>query len=150
MTHWRDVGAITGEEVSALEKLLEFVVAITSDVSASPEVRASIPPEMLEGLQSYSTEVRQVLGPVVERWARRQAADEHDRIASHDDDPHASLVDRLLLALGMWPFYVDDLGPDALVKAAAKIRSDAHRFPMAAEDYGTKDEIGRASCRERV
>ena len=60
------------------------------------------------------------------------------RIASHADQPEASLAERLLLALGMWPDYVEQLGADALIEAAVLIRSDAHRYPMVCEDYGAK------------
>lgn len=58
------------------------------------------------------------------------------RIASHPDDPDAPLADRLLLALGMWPDYVDQLGVDAVLDATVMLRSDAHRYPMVCEDYG--------------
>ncbi len=63
-----------------------------------------------------------------------------ERFASHDDDPEAPLVDRLLLALGMWPSYVTELGEDAVIEAAVVIRGNAHRYPMAAEDYGRVDD----------
>lgn len=59
-----------------------------------------------------------------------------DRIASHPDDPNAPLADRLLLALGMWPKYVEELGAEEVIAATAQIRSDAHRLPMCSEDYG--------------
>lgn len=58
------------------------------------------------------------------------------RIASHPDDPTAPLADRLLLALGMWPKYVEELGVDAVLDAAVRIRSEAHRYPMVCEDWG--------------
>ena len=58
------------------------------------------------------------------------------RIASHPDDPDAPLADRLLLALGMWPDYVDQLGVDAVLDGTVMLRSDAHRYPMVCEDYG--------------
>lgn len=60
-----------------------------------------------------------------------------DGIASNPDDPDAPLADRLLLALGMWPQYVEQLGVDEVLAAAVEFRSRAHLFPMAAEDYGT-------------
>lgn len=63
------------------------------------------------------------------------------RIASHPDDPTAPLADRLLLALGMWPSYVEQIGADECVEAAVIIRTQAHKFPMAAEDFGTEREL---------
>lgn len=64
--------------------------------------------------------------------------------ASHPDDPTAPFADRLLLALGMWPTYPEQLGEEAVLKAASSFRWDAHRFPMACEDFGTQaDEIER-------
>lgn len=65
-----------------------------------------------------------------------------DRIASHPDDPDAPFADRLLLALGVHPNHVT--GPAAViteddaVAIAAQFRSDAHRYPMVCEDYGTQ------------
>lgn len=59
------------------------------------------------------------------------------RIASHPDDPTAPLADRLLLALGMWPKYAEELGVDAVLDAAVSFRTAAHLFPMVQEDYGT-------------
>jgi len=50
------------------------------------------------------------------------------------------LADRLLLALGMWPSYVTELGEQAVIDAAVVIRGNAHRYPMAAEDYGRVDD----------
>lgn len=59
-----------------------------------------------------------------------------NRAASHPDDPNAPLADRLMLALGMWPSYVDELGVEEVIEAAAQIKWDAHRFSMCSEDYG--------------
>lgn len=58
------------------------------------------------------------------------------RIASHPDDPTAPLADRLMLALGMWPNYVEKLGVEAVLDAAVALRTKAHQFGFAAEDYG--------------
>ena len=58
------------------------------------------------------------------------------RIASHPDDPTAPLADRLLLALGMWPSYVDELGVDAVLNAAVALRTNAHQLSFVSEDYG--------------
>src|SRR5258708_29274698 len=60
------------------------------------------------------------------------------RIASHPDDPNAPLATRLMLALGIWPVHAMDVGDNAIVEAAVIIRNQAHRFPMAAEDFGTE------------
>jgi hypothetical protein len=69
------------------------------------------------------------------------------RIASHPDDPAAPLADRLLLALGMWPSYIDELGGEpgeAVIEAAVLIRTQAHLYSFAAEDFGTaRDEADR-------
>jgi hypothetical protein len=59
------------------------------------------------------------------------------RIASHPDDPDAPLADRLLLALGIWPHHAVEAGDDEVVEAAVIIRSNAHRYPMVTEDWGT-------------
>lgn len=67
-----------------------------------------------------------------------------DRVASHPDDPEAPFADRLLLALGIWPHHIEQLGPlgeNEAVGAAAIIRSDAHKFPMVAEDFGNEREL---------
>jgi hypothetical protein len=64
-----------------------------------------------------------------------------DRCASLPDDVSAPLADRLLLALGMWPSYVGELGADEVVATAAMIKSAAHRYPMAAEDFGTQSAM---------
>lgn len=63
-----------------------------------------------------------------------------DRLASHPDDPSAPFADRLLLALGIWPQHVAEMGEDAAIEAAARIRGDAHKFPMVAEDFGNERE----------
>lgn len=61
-----------------------------------------------------------------------------DRMASHQDDPEAPFADRLLLALGIWPHHVAEMGEQTAIDAACIIRRDAHKFPMAAEDYGNE------------
>ncbi|HVM07166.1 MAG TPA: hypothetical protein VM345_01785 [Acidimicrobiales bacterium] len=63
------------------------------------------------------------------------------RAASHPDDPSASFADRLLLALGIWPVHVNELGQEAAIEAAVQFRWDAHRFPMVCEDFGTEREL---------
>lgn len=62
----------------------------------------------------------------------------YDRMASHPDDPEASFADRLLLALGIWPEHVAEMGEQTAIDAACIIRRDAHKFPMAAEDFGNE------------
>lgn len=63
------------------------------------------------------------------------------RIASHDDDPAASFADRLLLALGIWPHHAEQIGQEETLDAVVMIRTAAHKFPMAAEDFGTEREL---------
>lgn len=58
-----------------------------------------------------------------------------ERFSSHPDEPTASFADRLLLALGIWPHHAQEFGEDVAVDAAALIKAQAHRFPMAAEDF---------------
>ena len=66
------------------------------------------------------------------------------RIASHPDQPDDPLANRLMLALGMWPNYVAQLGVEEVVEAAVTLRTAAHLYPMACEDYGAKcDEVER-------
>ena len=60
------------------------------------------------------------------------------RIASHPDQPDDPLANRLMLALGMWPNYVAQMGVEAVVEAAVTLRTAAHLYPMASEDYGAK------------
>lgn len=62
------------------------------------------------------------------------------RIASHPDQPDDPLANRLMLALGMWPNYVAQLGVDVVIEAAVTIRTAAHLYPMACEDYGAAAE----------
>lgn len=57
------------------------------------------------------------------------------RIASHDDDPDAPFADRLLLALGISPAHVAQVGEQAAIDAAVLIKTDAHKFPMLVEDF---------------
>lgn len=63
-----------------------------------------------------------------------------DRVASHPDDPEAPFADRLLLALGIWPDHVAEMGEQTAIDAACIIRTNAHKFPMAAEDFGNERE----------
>ena len=66
------------------------------------------------------------------------------RIASHPDQPDDPLANRLMLALGMWPNYVAQLGVEEVGEAAVTLRTAAHLYPMACEDYGAKcDEVER-------
>ena len=68
------------------------------------------------------------------------------RIASHPDDPTAPLADRLMLALGMWPSYVEELGVEAVLDAVVALRTKAHQFEFVAEDYG--DAAGKLMIAE--
>lgn len=61
-----------------------------------------------------------------------------ERFASHPDDPSAPFADRLLLALGIWPHHIAEMGEETAIEAAVIIRGNAHKFPMAAEDYGNE------------
>lgn len=74
---------------------------------------------------------------------------EPPRVASHADDPSASLADRLLLALGIWPHHARQAGDDEVVKAAVKIRTRAHREPMIAEDWSSERAL-REELEERL
>lgn len=67
--------------------------------------------------------------------------DRPKRIASHPDDPSASLADRLLLALGIWPDHATQVGRTAVVDAAVQIRTDAHKYPMVVADLSAEREI---------
>lgn len=58
--------------------------------------------------------------------------------ASLPDVPAAPLADRLMLALGIQPSYVEELGVEEVLGAAVIIRTQAHRFPFAAEDFGAE------------
>ena len=57
-------------------------------------------------------------------------------VSSEDED--------IMLALGMWPNYVAQLGVDEVIEAAVTLRTAAHLYPMACEDYGAAaEEIAR-------
>lgn len=66
---------------------------------------------------------------------------EHDafledrRSASLDDEPHAPLWRRLLLALAIHPDLVNEVGHEVLVGAAATIRARSHRMDFIAQDW---------------